>query len=168
MRLWQFHIRRTNTVLLDVNRMWKNIQFKNINRCPSVTNKWLKQAIALLPLAKATFNLCTLSQDIRDRYLRNVLEDTFKKIWILDINVIHIDLSKWERVKFSWTVRGSDSHCRFLGSIPAFSDTEESEGWQMKQFWIKYRTDKTFNPLVPNSLFFDQIRWNLERALLKV
>ncbi len=82
MRLWQFHIRRTNTVLLDVNRMWKNIQFKNINRCPSVTNKWSKQATALLPLSKATFNLCTLSQDIRDRlfeentrgYLRKKLE----------------------------------------------------------------------------------------------
>ncbi len=25
-----------------------------------------------------------------------------------------------------------------------------------------------FNPLVPNSLFFDQIRWKLERALLEV
>ncbi len=118
MRLWQFHIRRTNTVLLDVNKMWKNIQFKNINRCPSVTNKWPKQATALLPLFKATFNLCTLSKDIRDRffeeYSRGYLRKKFEYYTSMSY-VGHIDLSKWERVKFSWMVKGFDSHCRSPG-----------------------------------------------------
>ncbi len=49
-------------------------------------------------------------------------------------------------------------------SSKCFSCTKNSENGST----LFRRQGSRLNPLVPNSLFFDQIRWNLERALLKV
>ncbi len=61
---------------------------------------------------------------------------------------------------FFWAV-SSDFHFKVCKK----SYSNMNKNLKKMQIWV---SKTQFNPLVPNSLFFDQIRWNLERALLKV
>ncbi len=92
------------------------------------------------------------------------------------------DLAGWMRSSRVWmtssrewmrstrVVRASDSQCRIvatvLAPIPASSDTVESEGRRMKQWWISYKKQK--NPYF--SFFFlpwfSSLLWKEERLLL--
>ncbi len=58
---------------------------------------------------------------------------------------------------YSLVVRATDCQCRsrtVLGSIPASSDTVESEGQQMKQRWIQYIEKIQKNPSLREIYFF--------------
>jgi hypothetical protein len=74
--------------------------------------------------------------------------------------------SSWLWVRSSWVVRVSDSQCRLsgsvLGSIPASSDTVESEGRQMKQCWISYikrKYPKIPPPMICTSTAVESAMW---------
>ncbi len=59
--------------------------------------------------------------------------------------------SGWDLAE--WLERQSDSHAEVLGSLPASSDTVESEGWQMKQCWIKYLKIQKNLPVKKKNIF---------------
>ncbi len=53
-----------------------------------------------------------------------------------------------------------------VGSIPASSDTVESEGRQMMQFWMQYRYIEKKNPINPPVNLHGTVPYNLELLLL--
>ncbi len=56
--------------------------------------------------------------------------------------MLHVPLSiRWDLAKWLYRLTANAEVATFLGSIPAYSDTVESKGQQMKQCWKS--TEKT-------------------------
>jgi hypothetical protein len=68
---------------------------------------------------------CSLDCSVDQRISRLTFWRISTSVW---------DLAEWlERLTVNAEV------ATVLGSVPASSETVESEGWQMKQWWIKYK-----------------------------
>jgi hypothetical protein len=112
-------------------------------------------------------NRATRELEAKMRNLQQRAEND--KVTNHNIKYIRINCTLRHNRGCSRVVRGPDCQCQSrnspgLGSFPASSDTEESEGWQMKQCGIKYYT-KTLETFAARSKnvgedisFFSEIR----------